>query len=258
MDNSNLEEHNLKNDIEISRCNMSCDDIICKTIPPPLQGSKHSYFRMGVVGRSGSGKSNFVKNITEKKSLYGKKFSNVFIVSPSIHTQKIPRLPEDRFYTSLSDLPTIVNRINTEEDMEGRSLIIIDDCLSELKQGGESMDIVKKLYYNNRHMGRPILDDDDNQIESGAISTIITAQKFSALPRYIRSQITCWSIFEPSVKSELNTIYDELIAVDKPVFNEILRRTYKKPYNFLFIDANDSSIYNNFKSKFIVNNKQYL
>jgi hypothetical protein len=66
-------------------------------------------------------------------------------------------------------------------------------------------------------------------------------------------------LYDPRhTKSELQTIFDELIHCDKYMFNEMLDRTYKTPYNFLFIDSNKSKIFNGFKKEFIINQKNYL
>ena len=103
---------------------------------------------MACIGKSGSGKSNLIQALTQstgKRRIYNRKFSNVFIVSPSVHSQtNKPKLPEDRFYTSVKDLNTIFDRIQNEDGMEGRTLIILDDIGSEIKKAGEETIILKK------------------------------------------------------------------------------------------------------------------
>lgn len=246
---------------EVEKYNFKCDDIIDSSIPPPLPGNNEGWFRMGIIGKSGSGKTNLLRFLTEKggkNKVYCKRFNNVFYISPSIKTMdKKPKLAEENFFTSLKSLPDIFNVIQEEDDKEGRSLIIMDDINHELKKDGQEE--IKKLFCNNRHLGRPLLDDNDNQLESGAVSTIIIAQRLNNLPRHIRSQITHWCIFDPRhTKSELQTIYDELIHCNKDIFNQMLSRTYKKPYNFMFIDTNKSRIYNGFEKEFLIDNENYL
>jgi len=112
-----LEERNTKNDIELTGYNFLCDDIICDKIKYPLPNKT---FKIGIIGKSGSGKTNLLRNLTEKlgkNSIYARKFSNVFYISPSIKSMdKKPKLPLDRFYSSLKDLPTIVERMANEEN----------------------------------------------------------------------------------------------------------------------------------------------
>lgn len=251
-----LEEIQIKNPIEISKFKFLCDDEICSEIPHPLP---RTTFKMGLVGKSGSGKTSLLANLTQrmgKKKIYAKKFSNVFYISPSIKSMdKKPKLPEDQFYTSLNDLPEIINRIQTEDDKEGRTLLIMDDITNELKTGGQMGEHLKTIYQNNRHLGRPRIDEETGeQEESGALSSIILSQRLNNLPRFIRSQITHWIIFDPrSTKSELETIFNEIIHCSKDCFNEILKRTFEnKKYNFLFIDVNRSKIYSGFTTEYVV------
>jgi len=250
-----LTEERIKDPIDISPFKMSCDDVICPKIKYPLPGSKESFFRMAIVGSSGSGKSNLVQNLTQKggkNSVYNKKFTNVFYISPSIGSMSVkPKLPPDRMYESLNDLEEIINRIQTEDDCDGRTLLILDDIAPELRAGGHTADDIKKITMNNRHLGRPLLNEQGNQIESGAVSSIIVAQKYTSLPRYIRSQITHWCIFPPSSKQELNSIYEDCIHVDRNLFDEMVKRVKKDRYGFLFINALNSKCYNKFNTEFV-------
>ena len=259
----NLEEVNTKNDIELSKYKFNCDDIICPNIKYPLPNKT---FKIGIIGKSGSGKTNLLRNMTEKSgknAIYCKKFSNVFYISPSIKSMNNkPKLSEDRFYTSLNDLPEIVNRMKNENDMEGRSLLIMDDITNELKTGGSMGEHLKTIYQNNRHLGRPLIDEETGeQIESGAMSSIILSQRTNNLPRFIRSQLTHIILFDcRSTRTEMETIFNEFFHCCKDVFNEILRRTFdgdKNKYNFLFIDLGNSKIYRNFDTEYIVP-KTYL
>lgn len=257
-----IEEVDIEGCPELKKFNFNCDDIIDEDIPPPLPGRKEGWFRMGVIGKSGSGKTNLLRCLTERggaNKIYCKRFSNVFYISPSIKTMdNPPKLKNENFYTSLNELPKIFNKIEKEDDYEGRSLIIMDDVNHELKREGQ--DDVKRLFCNNRHIGRPIKNENGDIIEGGAVSSIIIAQRLNNLPRHIRSQISYWCIFDPRhTKSELATIFEELIHTDKKTYNELLRRVFdKKPYNFLFIDTNKGKIYNGFNTEFILNANNYL
>jgi len=259
----NVEEVNTNNDIELSGYKFNCDDVICDKIKYPLPNKT---FKIGIIGKSGSGKTNLLRNLTEKSgknSVYCKKFSNVFYISPSIKSMnKRPKLPEDRFYKSLNDLPEIINRMSSEDEMEGRTLLILDDITNELKTTGIMGEQLKTIYQNNRHLGRPLIDEDTGeQLESGSMSSMILSQRTNNLPRFIRSQLTHIILFDfRSTKSEMMTIFDEFFHCDKDVFNEILRRTFDDPknkYNFLFINLGNSKIYKNFDTEFIIP-KTYL
>ena len=255
-----LEEINLKDPVEVQSYKYSCD-MDMKDIPKPLPCG---IFRMGIIGRSGSGKSNLVQSLTQatgKKKIYNRQFSNVFIISPSIRSQaNRPKLPSNRFYTSLKDLPEIINRLQTEDDLEGRTLLILDDLGSEIKREGKDMVYLKQIFNNGRHIGRPIINDETGEIEEpGAISVMITAQKLTQLAPYIRAQLTHLCLFDcRNTKTELQTLYEEFFHVNKDIFNEMLHRVFSVPYNFIFMDTQKSQIYNGFKSRFNIKNKVYL
>tara|TARA_R110002126_G_scaffold25743_3_gene87791 strand:- start:214 stop:993 length:780 start_codon:yes stop_codon:yes gene_type:complete len=259
MDNL-LDEVKIKDAIDPQVFRYACDDTI-EGIPEPLP---NSIFRMACIGKSGSGKSNLIQALTQstgKKRIYNRRFSNIFIVSPSVASQtNRPKLPEDRFYKSIKDLNEIFERIQNEDGMEGRTLIILDDLGSEIKKGGEETIILKKLFNNGRHIGRPIIDDETGeQIESGAVSVIVSAQKLTQLPTYLRHQLTHLAIFDcRNTKSELMTLYDEFFSTEKQIFNEILYRVFSKPFNFIFVNTQKSEVYNGFQSKFNILNKVYL
>ena len=258
---NNVEEIKIKDCVEPQKYNFSCDDVIHPDIPHPLPGSDCGWYRLAIIGKSGSGKTNLLRFLTEKggkNKIYAKRFYNVYYISPSVKTMGTkPKLPEENFFESIKDIPTIFNDLQSE-GKEGRSLIVLDDLNHELKINGQ--DFMKKLYCNNRHIGNPLMDEDTGkQISGGAVSSILVAQRLNNIPRYIRSQITHYCIFDcRSTKSELNTIYEELLHVDKNDFNTIISRVFSKPYNFIFIDTTKSRIYNGFQSEFVLNLDKFL
>jgi Cdc6-like AAA superfamily ATPase len=258
---SNVEEIKIKDAVEPCKFNFSCDDVIDENIPHPLPGNKEGWFRMAIIGKSGSGKTNLLRYLTEKggkNKIYAKRFYNVYYTSPSVKTMDSrPKLPDCNFYESIKHIPEIFADLQSE-DKEGRSLIIMDDINHELKINGQ--DYMKKLYCNNRHIGNSLIDEDTGkQISGGAVSSILVAQRLNNIPRYIRSQITHYCIFDcRSTKSELNTIFEELLHVDKNDFNHIISRVFSKPYNFIFIDTTKSRIYNGFQSEFVLNLDKFL
>jgi Cdc6-like AAA superfamily ATPase len=256
-----VEEIPIKDAVQTQKYNFSCDDVIDPNIPHPLPGSDCGWARVAIIGKSGSGKTNLLRFLTEKggkNKIYAKRFYNVYYISPSIKTMETrPKLPEENFYESINDIPKIFQDLKSD-GKQGRSLIVMDDINHELKVNGQQF--MRQLYCNNRHIGNPLIDEDTGkQISGGAVSTILVAQRLNNIPRYIRSQITHYCIFDcRSTKSELNTIFEELMHVDKNDFNTIISRVFSKPYNFIFIDTTKSRIYNGFQSEFVLNVDKFM
>ena len=256
-----VEEIPIKDAVQTQKYNFSCDDIIDPDIPHPLPGSDCGWARFAIIGKSGSGKTNLLRFLTEKggkNKIYAKRFYNVYYISPSIKTMETrPKLPDENFFESINDIPKIFEDLKSE-GKEGRSLLILDDINHELKANGQQF--MRQLYCNNRHIGNPLIDEDTGkQISGGAVSTILVAQRLNNIPRYIRSQITHYCIFDcRSTKSELQTIFEELMHVDKNDFNTIISRVFSKPYNFIFIDTTKSRIYNGFQSEFVLNVDKFM
>ena len=256
-----VDEIQIKDAVQTQKYNFSCDDIIDENIPYPLPGSDCGWYRLAIVGKSGSGKTNLLRFLTEKggkNKIYAKRFYNVYYISPSIKTMETrPKLPDENFFESINDIPKIFEDLKSE-GKEGRSLVVLDDINHELKANGQQF--MRQLYCNNRHIGNPLIDEDTGkQISGGAVSTILVAQRLNNIPRYIRSQITHYCIFDcRSTKSELQTIFEELMHVDKNDFNTIISRVFSKPYNFIFIDTTKSRIYNGFQSEFVLNVDKFM
>ena len=84
---------------------------------------------------------------------------------------------------------------------------------------------LKKLFNNGRHIGRPIIEEETGeQLESGAVSVMISAQKLTQLPPYLRHQLTHLAIFDPrNTKTELQTLYDEFFSCEKDIFNRLIK-----------------------------------
>ena len=99
-----VEEIPIKDAVQTQKYNFSCDDVIDECIPYPLPGSDCGWYRLCIVGKSGSGKTNLLRFLTEKggkNKVYAKKFYNVYYISPSVKTMDgKPKLPEENFYES--------------------------------------------------------------------------------------------------------------------------------------------------------------
>ena len=74
--------------------------------------------------------------------------------------------------------------------------------------------------------------------QGGSVSVIITTQVYNKIPAPIRKTASHIVIYHTKNKKELETIFDELVLIPKQEFYEILKYTFKKKNDFLYIDTN--------------------
>ena len=169
-------------------------------------------------------RSSFTKKV---KNTYYKKFDKIFIFSNSLKTitTKI-NLPEDRLFDGISQLEDIIEVIKDSDD---RVLLIIDDCVTDLKNA----DYLLKLIYNRRHIAR-------------SVSIIITSQVYNKINMAVRKAASDLVLFSTTNKKELETVFSEYINIPKNDFDEVCRYCFKTKHDFLFYKTQDNSYYHNF------------
>ena len=219
----------LKNDkYHIEPVKMANDAII-KNVDAPVP-DKYGFFLL-LIGKPNSGKSTWWINLLKKsknKNTYYRKFDKVHIFSNSLQTitTKI-QLPEDRLHHGLDDIENVVNE---EKDSDNKMLFIIDDCVTDLKD----TDFMLKLIYNRRHLAK-------------SISIIITSQVYNKISLKIRKCCTDIILFNTGSKKELQSIYDDLINIDKDDYYQIIKHCFSgSSHDFLVFKTEDSSFYHNF------------
>jgi GTPase SAR1 family protein len=219
--------HEIKNDKYKIEAYKMANDAIIKKVDAPIP-SQYGFFLM-VIGTPGSGKSTFWLNLITKKvkNTYYKKFDKIYIFSNSLKTitTKI-NLPEDRLFDGISQLEDIIEVIKDSDD---RVLLIIDDCVTDLKNA----DYLLKLIYNRRHIAR-------------SVSIIITSQVYNKINMAVRKAASDLVLFSTTNKKELETVFSEYINIPKNDFDEVCRYCFKTKHDFLFYKTQDNSYYHNF------------
>ena len=205
------------------------NDAIIKNVSDPVP-NKYGFFLM-LIGKPNSGKSTWRINLLKKSpnnNTYYHKFDNVHIFSNSLKTitSKI-KLPKDKLHHVITDL---ADAVNEETDSENKILIIIDDCVTDLKDS----DFMLKLIYNRRHIAK-------------SISLIITSQVYNKISLKIRKCCTDLILFNTGSKKEIQSIYDDLINIDKDDFYKIIKHCFSgSSHDFLVFKTEDGSFYHNF------------
>ena len=87
-----------------------------------------------------------------------------------------------------------------------------------------------KMLMNRRHLAGA----------GGSTAFITTTQVYNKIPAPIRKTATQVVLYSTKNKTEINTIFDELILIPKDDFYEILRYCFDKRHNFIYIDVNKS------------------
>lgn len=225
--------------IVMKKFGFSCDDSDA-SIPKPLPQTLNWF--MLVCGRPGSGKTTLILNLIAKRCKnYNQKFDRVYIFSPSFATLKdnpFEDIPEEQMFTELNndDLENILEDINDTGD---KVLFIIDDCVNDIKKSAALQRTLSKILMNRRHLAGA----------GGSCSVMLTTQVYNKIPAPIRKTASHIFLYHTRNKRELESIFDELILIPKEKFYDILKHTFDKRNNFLYIDINkelDNMFHKNF------------
>ena len=222
-----IKEKENEKKITLSKFNFSCDDID-DSIPKPLPQTLN--FFMLIAGKPASGKTSLVLNLVAKHNkCYNKKFDKIYIFSPSLTTIRdspFDDLPEDQVYNELTE----EDLINVQEEIKDTGehiLFILDDVVNDMKIKGVQLQLTKMLM-NRRHLAG----------SGGSTAFILTTQVYNKIPAPIRKTATQVVLYSTKNKTEINTIFDELILIPKDDFFSILKFCFDKQHNFIYIDVN--------------------
>ena len=232
----------------LKKFDFSCDDID-ESIPKPLPQSQNWF--MCICGVPGSGKTSLILNLCCKRGkLYNKKYDRIYLFSPSLATMKgnpFEDLPEDQKYQEL-DLDIIENILEEIADSGDKVLFILDDVVNDLQKNMKLQRVMCKVLMNRRHLCG----------EGGSLSVILTSQVWNKCPAPIRKCASHVFLYHTKNKKELECIFDELVLIPKKDYYELLKYTFKKKHDFLYIDVNkpfDKMFHRNFNQLEIGNSQ---
>ena len=213
--------------LKITPFKMSNDGII-PDVEEPLPNN-YGFFML-LIGAPGSGKSTLWLNLITNKEKHGyyKKFDKIHIFSNSLKTitRKI-HLPDDRLHDGIGDLEETIETIKETED---KVLLIIDDCVTDLK----SPDYLLKLIYNRRHLG-------------GGISIIITSQVYNKIALAIRKASNTLVLFSTGNKKEIASVYQDFMNIPEKEYNAIVSYCFRHgAHDFMVYQTSTGRFYHNF------------
>ena len=194
--------------------------------------------RLLLIGKSQlSGKTSTLINLIAREEMYKNYFDpeNIFIVSPSIKTEKFRKfvqfmkIPHENLFPTYNEnqlevLYQTLKEEHEEEEKKEHKLIIFDDVAYTGKlssAGKKDENIMDKLFCNSRHQ---------------LISVIVIAQKYTQLSTCLRENCTGIIMWECS-NQQLEQLEAEHNAITtKKLFFKKFREATREPHSFFVIN----------------------
>lgn len=214
-----------------------CDDEIHPKLNQfPLTELMNRSFACLIAGKAGTGKTSLLVSFLSSPSLFKRCFDKIFVFMPpnsraSLKDSIFELLPEDQVFDELNlqTLGSVFERVESHSAHDERSLIVFDDVQNFFK--GECERLITHMIANRRH---------------NRLSMFFIAQSYKKVPRMCRlgmSDVFCFRLS----KSDMDDIKNELIDIDQPIWDSILRAYNKvlktNPRVFLYINPNSNRIF---------------
>jgi len=182
---------------------------------PHLEDTQISIpFRMGIIGSSGGGKTQFLLNMLAKMNDSFGFIHVVYKASEPLYEFLEKKITSKyiKFYTKLSDLP----QPNEIDHKDKQQLIVFDDQINEKNQ-----EIIKEYCIRGRKIGK-------------GISIAYLAQSFFKIPKIVRQQFGYLILLKLSSNRDLNLILGDFsLGVDKEELALIYKDATKRKFDFL-------------------------
>ncbi len=219
-------------------------------------------FRMLVVGRSGSGKSNILSNMVALDEWYGKDFDgdNIYIWSGSKGDKKME---------NLIDYKEIPPENVKHQWIESQVASIYEEMIDDWKSAVENKErphntlyIIDDLFFSNQFRSESAKHSMINKIYQNSRkyngNVIILAQKYSSIATPIRENANCLISFSCTNK-QLDLIKSDWDYLeDKNLFEKIFKRATMGKHNFIFINIDNpiKTRYLNDKFESLISDKE--
>lgn len=239
---------NTKTNIKLSMPKFLVDDYPItegkNELPYPLN-LLDCYHSVAMIGRAGSGKTSLMISLltTKKPKLFRKRFQSIYVVMPKASRSSIKNnifdknLPEDQLYSELNEIviDDLIEKVKNNSLEGNKSLIILDDVATYLKNSQYLQQRIKELIDNRRHYH---------------VCLWFSLQTYSSLNLSSRKNISHAFIFKPS-KKEAECLLDELFEFTKEQSLEIMDSVFDKQHNYLFLDVYKRKLFKNLEQEII-------
>jgi len=204
-------------------------------------------FRMGIVGASKSGKSNYFMNLIARSAYYGgdpKKridpvFDKIIVFSPNLGLDSTTRAlrdiaGEENMLTDYHDsyIDQIINHQKDMGDERPKTLIIADDLLAL----GASP--VARLFTQSSYA---------RHLDISIIYITQVYQGHYSLPPVVKNNLEGVVMFRSPSQRQINCFCDDLGGTfgSKNNVRALMEFSTKKPYHFCFFNYADLKVYHN-------------
>ena len=125
--------------------------------------------------------------------------------------------------------------VNDVSESGKRVLLLLDDVVNDIRKNKGVDKALAKLVYNRRHITA------DGGDEANGVSVWLTTQAHNRIPHMIRKVATRLIAFKLKNVKEIQSIFDEyVVGLTKEQFITILKFVYKTPFDFLYINMDES------------------
>ena len=209
---------------------------------------------MLITAKPRQGKTTLMYSLlTFRKSPYYRKFDKIYVFSPSLGTSKDNRLKsvsDEQKYMEMTEenLQLVYDEIEGQGE---RVLLLADDVVNDVRKNAGVEKLLSKMMMNRRHICGP---NDDG--EGCGLSMWMTTQVFNKMPRPLRATADYHILFKTTNKKELETMFDEIVILPKPLWMDANKYVFDKKHNFMLIDTNepyDKMFHKNLNTRLVFN-----
>lgn len=223
---------------DITRPKFGCDEPLTDNKDfPCFLPNHHFYWCFSAPPKTGK-TSTSIGLLTSrgKKKVYRGVFSNIIVFMPnesmrSLKNNPFENIDEKKKFDELNaeNLQEAYEMLKEFAEDEENSLIYMDDMASYLKNN-DVKQLLNMIVRNRRHLRCSIMN---------------CVQNYNSIPLDNRKLITHLWQGKLTNKKEAENIFSELMFQPKPVYEAILRYTFKKPHDFLYLDIVNNKMYKN-------------
>ncbi len=218
---------------DLPNVKMNCDGVINEKLtkfPMVKEAFSTSSFNV-ICGKMGQGKTSLITNFIKSKQIFRKCFETIYVFMPRNSRESIDNdifgkhLPENQLFDTLTEenLSQVYEELQENSKNKFHSLLVIDDFQVALKDPS-IIKILQKIITKMRHLRTTVF---------------LLQQNFQALAKPLRELASNIILFNFG-KSQLEKVFDEVVQLDKPKYQEIIDISFKDPHDWILINLNKS------------------